>query len=85
LSTDRAPVVEQMRRINIIDQNILVWPAEFQADHETVARQRVPRDPGDWPTVALALDADIWAADTDFPGCGVPTWTTETLVIDAEA
>lgn len=52
-----------------------------------IARQeeallRVPRDPNDWPTVALALalEADIWTADSDFLGCGVATWTSETLL-----
>ena len=31
------------------------------------------------------LEAGIWTADADFLGCGVPTWTNETLVLDAEA
>ncbi len=46
---------------------------------ETLAR--IPRDPDDWHTVALALalEADIWTTDGDFLGCGVATWTTETL------
>ena len=41
----------------------------------------VPRDPDDWPTVALAmvLDAGIWTGDADFRGCGLPTWATDTL------
>jgi predicted nucleic acid-binding protein len=57
------------------------------AEYEDVARRRVPRDPRDWPTVALALalEAGIWTADTDFLGYGVPTWTTDTLLLDAEA
>jgi predicted nucleic acid-binding protein len=47
----------------------------------------VPRDPNDWPTVALALtlDCDIWTTDAAFLGCGVPTWTTETLGPHLEA
>lgn len=50
--------------------------------HETVARGRIPRDPDDWHTVALALasNADIWTADADFLGCGIATWTTDTLL-----
>ncbi|MCL1464232.1 PIN domain-containing protein [Argonema galeatum] len=50
---------------------------------ETEARNRIPRDPDDWPTVALALamNAAIWTQDCDFLGCGCPTWTTETLLI----
>ncbi len=48
---------------------------------ESVARRRIPRDPNDWPTVALALalDAGILTNDYDFFGCGCPTWTVETL------
>ena len=50
--------------------------------HEVVARSRIPRDPDDWPTVAaaLAVGADIWTSDADFLGCGIATWTTETLL-----
>lgn len=53
---------------------------------EAIARERVPRDPNDWPTVALALrlGADIWTQDADFLGCGIPTWTTETLMVHLE-
>ncbi len=45
------------------------------------ARERLPRDSTDWPTVALALalGVGIWTADRDFFGCGVPVWTTEPL------
>jgi predicted nucleic acid-binding protein len=55
------------------------------ARHEMTARRRIPRDPDDWHTVALALsygayNADIWTNDGDFLGCGVATWTTETLL-----
>lgn len=51
---------------------------------EAVARRRVPRDPNDWPTVALALvlDAAILTGDHDFLGCGCPTWTVETLLAE---
>lgn len=49
---------------------------------EVLARRRVPRDPRDWPTVALALvlDVGILTGDGDFLGCGCPTWTVETLI-----
>ena len=58
-----------------------VAEADYQA-HEAVARSRIPRDPDDWPTVAaaLAVGADIWTNDADFLGCGIATWTTETLL-----
>jgi predicted nucleic acid-binding protein len=51
---------------------------------ETVARRWVPRDPNDWPTVALALllDAAILTGDHHFLGCGCPTWTVETLLVE---
>ena len=50
--------------------------------HEAEARDRIPRDPNDWPTVALALrlGCGIWTNDQDFFGCGVPVWTTGTLL-----
>lgn len=49
-------------------------------DFETVARKRVtPRDPDDWPVVAVALllDFPIWTEDQDFFGSGIATWTTD--------
>jgi hypothetical protein len=51
-----------------------------------MSRPRIPRDPDDWPTVALALavDAGIWTRDADFLGCGLPTWITETLLAHLE-
>ena len=51
---------------------------------EPVARRRVPRDPNDWPTVALALllDVGILTGDYDFLGCGCPTWTVDTLLAE---
>ncbi len=56
-------------------------PPEDYAQHEAEARDRVPGDPDDWHTVALALafDTEIWTNDRHFLGCGVPTWTNETL------
>ena len=56
-------------------------PERLYLSFEPVARRRVPRDPRDWPTVALALalGAGIWTEDGDFLGCGLPTWTTATL------
>ncbi len=58
-----------------------VVPAAAYSDLEAIARDRVPRDPNDWPVVALAitLAAGILTVDKDFLGCGCPTWTVETL------
>lgn len=63
-----------------IDLSITLVPTEAYLHLEATARARVPRDPNDWPTVALALGAGIWTRDNDFLGCGVATWTTETLL-----
>ncbi len=72
--------------ITVAEQQVtVVGDAEYSA-HEAEARRRIPRDPDDWPTVALALtlETDIWTADGDFLGCGVGTWTTETLLLQLE-
>ncbi len=49
-------------------------------DFRKVALERVqPRDPDDWPVVAVALllDLPIWTEDQDFFGSGIATWTTD--------
>ncbi len=67
--------------VGLIDIHVVYMPTAYYADLEEEARRRIPRDPRDWPTVALALqlDAAIWTHDNDFLGCGIATWTTETL------
>ncbi|MCC7368492.1 MAG: nucleotide-binding protein, PIN domain-containing protein [Chloroflexi bacterium] len=66
---------------------VTVVPSVAYESFEALARRRVPRDPRDWPTVALAmaLEAGIWTADADCLGCGLPTWTTEALLLASEA
>lgn len=66
----------------LVEMYVTMIPAERYRAVESVARTRVPRDPDDWPTVAVALllDFDVWTQDGDFLGCGRATWTTETLV-----
>lgn len=61
-------------RVNII-------PAEQYAALETDARQRIPADPDDWPSVALALllDCGLWTEDRDFFGCGLSVWQSAVL------
>lgn len=68
--------------MEIKDQNITEAPEEFYAHLRDEALSRVPQDPDDWQVAALALslDADILAEDRDFFGCGVATWTVETLI-----
>ena len=41
------------------------------------------RDPADWPVVAtaLVLGCPIWTEDQDFFGTGVPTWTTDRVLL----
>jgi len=54
------------------------------SDFESTARERLgDRDPDDWPMLAaaLAIGCPIWAEDTDFFGCGVPTWTTSRVLV----
>jgi predicted nucleic acid-binding protein len=66
----------------IIDDIVIeVVPRHVSQHLERIARRRIPRDPDDWPTVALALalGAGILTSDNDFLGCGCPTWTVETL------
>jgi len=63
-----------------------IWavPNEMFEHLEAPARERLKgRDEDDWPCLALALllDCAIWTEDTDFFGCGVPTWTTDRIEI----
>ncbi|MDJ0517514.1 MAG: PIN domain-containing protein [Trichodesmium sp. MO_231.B1] len=71
------------RALGIIDRKIVTIPLSDYQSFEAEARKRIPRDPNDWETVALALalSAAIWTEDYDFFGCGCPTWTTETLLL----
>lgn len=61
--------------IALVEAAVLIVPEEVYATAKGRAVRRLPRDPEDWPTVALAmvLDAGIWTADADFLGCGLPT------------
>jgi predicted nucleic acid-binding protein len=58
--------------------------ADLYVDFEAEARKRLgARDPDDWPVLASALppDCPTWTEDTDFFGCGVPTWTSNRIEI----
>jgi len=70
-----------------IDNYITSLALSFYSSWETEARKRIPRDPDDWHTIALALalNAAIWTQDYDFFGCGCPVWTTETLLLQIES
>ena len=58
-----------------------IIPVEAYAPYEETARARVPADPNDWPSaaLALALDTGIWTEDRDFFGSGLATWHTPVL------
>ncbi len=75
-------VAERLLEIALITANdrIIQIPQAIYGIHEHVARSRIPHDPDDWHSVALASDADIWTADADILGCGVATRTTDTLL-----
>jgi predicted nucleic acid-binding protein len=81
--------IELMEREPLFDETILglsrtvtAMPEAEYGGYEAAARDRIPRDPDDWPTVALALrlGIGIWTNDRDFFGCGIPVWTTQTLL-----
>ncbi len=69
--------------LGLINNRITTVPLSDYQSFEGEARKRIPRDPNDWETVALALalSAAIWTEDYDFFGCGCPTWTTQTLLL----
>ncbi|NEQ72141.1 MAG: nucleotide-binding protein, PIN domain-containing protein [Okeania sp. SIO2D1] len=75
--------LELEKALGIIDRKIVTFPLSYYQSFEAEARKRIPRDPNDWETVALALalPAAIWTEDYDFFGCGCPTWTTQTLLL----
>jgi predicted nucleic acid-binding protein len=66
----------------LLSERVTVVPEDGYSRYEAEARDRIPRDPNDWPTVALALSLGIgiWTNDYDYFGCGVPVWTTQTLL-----
>jgi predicted nucleic acid-binding protein len=69
-------------RLSLLSRHLTVVTEADYREYEAAARDRIPRDPNDWPTVALALSLGIgvWTNDYDFFGCGVPVWSTETLL-----
>jgi predicted nucleic acid-binding protein len=58
-----------------------IIPVEAYTPYEEAARARVPADPNDWPSaaLALALDTGVWTEDRDFFGSGLATWRTPVL------
>lgn len=81
LSAKQTQLLQNAVHSLIDSRAIEVIHRRFYVDQEATARRRVPRDPNDWPPVALALalGVGILTGDQDFLGCGCPTWTVETL------
>lgn len=77
--------------LSVLDQiATLIEPVDqvLYAQHEGPARDRIaPRDPDDWPVVAVALllKLPIWTEDQDFFGSGIATWTTDRLELFASS
>ena len=67
--------------IATLNASLNVVPTEAYAPFEATARGRIPQDPSDWPSVALALaiDVGVWTEDRDFFGSGLATWRTPIL------
>lgn len=65
----------------VAEKALSVVPSEWLEPFREEALWRIPQDPNDWPSVALALalDAGIWTEDRDFFGCGLITWRTPIL------
>jgi len=84
ISDERRSELEDSIRGMVDTGAIEIVTHDAYAHLKAVALRRVPRDPNDWPTVALALllDAAILTGDHDFLGCGCPTWTVETLLAE---
>jgi predicted nucleic acid-binding protein len=72
LTNEQAARIQQAIESLVDSQVIDVIPRGVYEHKEETARRRVPRDPDDWPPVALALsvNAGILTGDNDFLGCG---------------
>lgn len=70
-----------MAALGTLETCLHIIPVEAYAPYEETARARVPADPNDWPSaaLALALDTGIWTEDRDFFGSGLATWLTPVL------
>lgn len=72
--------------MRVKERSVIEVPEETYESLKGEALSRLPRDARDWPVVALALSlgADILTEDGDFLGCGVATWTVDTLIAQLE-
>jgi predicted nucleic acid-binding protein len=81
------PATVRDEALALVVSRVVIVARAFYESRLAEGQRRVPRDPRDAPTVALALalDCGIWTADHDFFGAGVPVWTTETLILHLAA
>ncbi len=72
--------------MHVKERSVAEVPEEVYVDLKDEALSRLPRDPNDWQVAALALSlgADILTGDEDFFGCGIATWTVDTLIVQLE-
>lgn len=80
LTSDERQALEE-EVIDLYTSKVFVTLPDQYEPLEPQARLRIPQDPDDWPTVALALalSADVWTEDGDFFGCGLAVWRTDVL------
>ena len=75
--------------LQLYQANVTVVEPPAHLPFEADAHLRIPQDPDDVPTVALALalGIGIWTEDRDFFGCGLPVWRTDVLyaMLDAQS
>jgi predicted nucleic acid-binding protein len=77
---------EVLKALNQLRRIIVPIPKE-DSHLQSKALKRIPRDPKDWPCVALALllNCPIWTRDTDYFGTGLAIWTHETVELYVES
>ncbi|HEV2990318.1 MAG TPA: PIN domain-containing protein [Candidatus Angelobacter sp.] len=77
---DPAPGMTALDQISKIVQSV---DRSLYEDYEEPARERIKRDPDDWPIIAVALliGGPIWTEDQDFFGTGIPIWTTDRIEV----
>jgi predicted nucleic acid-binding protein len=73
---DPGPGLDALDQISRVVQLVDV---SLYEEYEQPARERIKRDPDDWPIIAVALllGIPIWTEDQDFFGTGMPVWTTD--------
>ena len=78
-STFQATFARLLLNVEVIEHSAL-------SALESSAARRIPRGPSDWPIIAAAmlLDCPIWTEDRDFFGCGIATWTTNTVELSLQ-